>query len=166
MTRRWCSPEVAAGKPRGRASDIFSLGCVFTQMLTPLSRMSLAEFDNFRAGETEDDSFHANLPRVEHWIAQMACKIKTLDVEDALAVPPIDFIAILQSMIREDPQKRPTAAMILESIKSCIGNVDSDHAWYNRISSCCTAEREGYRVAEEDALFDAYKFSGNLSEID
>ena len=134
-------------------------------MLTPLAGMSLVEFDEFRAGETEDDSFQANLPRVEQWIAQMACNIEALPENDASAVPPIDFIGLLQFMIRGDPHKRPTAAMILENINFCIGNVQRDHAWYGRISSCCTAEREGYRVAEEDAVFNAYKFAGDIGKI-
>ncbi|KAH7076252.1 kinase-like domain-containing protein [Paraphoma chrysanthemicola] len=165
MTRRWCSPEVAAGEPHGRASDIFSLGCVFTQMLTPLARMSLVEFDDFRAGETEDDSFQANLPRVEQWVAQIACKIRASSERNRHVVPPIDFVEHLQSMLREDPHMRPTASMLLENINSCMGKLEWDHAWYGRISSCCSAEREGYLVAEEDAVFNAYKFSGDLGTI-
>ncbi|KAH7403083.1 kinase-like domain-containing protein, partial [Cadophora sp. MPI-SDFR-AT-0126] len=31
-TPGYCAPEVAAHEPRSRASDIFSLGCVFAEM--------------------------------------------------------------------------------------------------------------------------------------
>jgi serine/threonine protein kinase len=36
FTRRYCAPEVANNKPRNRKSDVFSLGCVFFEMLALL----------------------------------------------------------------------------------------------------------------------------------
>jgi serine/threonine protein kinase len=34
LTRKYCSPEVYDGEPRGRAADVFSLGCVFLEIAT------------------------------------------------------------------------------------------------------------------------------------
>jgi serine/threonine protein kinase len=34
FTRRYCAPEVANNQPRNRKSDVFSLGCVFVEILT------------------------------------------------------------------------------------------------------------------------------------
>jgi serine/threonine protein kinase len=36
FTRRYCAPEVAKNEPRNRKSDVFSLGCVFFEMLASL----------------------------------------------------------------------------------------------------------------------------------
>jgi serine/threonine protein kinase len=36
FTRRYCAPEVANNQPRNRKSDVFSLGCVFFEMLASL----------------------------------------------------------------------------------------------------------------------------------
>jgi serine/threonine protein kinase len=36
FTRRYCAPEVAKNQPRNRKSDVFSLGCVFVEMLVVL----------------------------------------------------------------------------------------------------------------------------------
>jgi serine/threonine protein kinase len=36
FTRRYCAPEVANNEPRNRKSDVFSLGCVFFEMLALL----------------------------------------------------------------------------------------------------------------------------------
>jgi serine/threonine protein kinase len=36
FTRRYCAPEVARNEPRNRKSDVFSLGCVFIEILAVL----------------------------------------------------------------------------------------------------------------------------------
>ncbi|ORY09363.1 kinase-like domain-containing protein, partial [Clohesyomyces aquaticus] len=36
-TRKYCSPEVARDSPRGRKSDVYSLGCIYLEILTVLS---------------------------------------------------------------------------------------------------------------------------------
>jgi serine/threonine protein kinase len=36
FTRRYCAPEVANNEPRNRKSDVFSLGCVFVEMIALL----------------------------------------------------------------------------------------------------------------------------------
>lgn len=95
----------------------------------------------------------------------MAHKIQGIPPGDLSAVPPYDFINLLPSMIRRVPEQRPTAGSILHTINFGIGNVDPDHAWYGRISSCCIAERERYQVAEEDTVFNAYKFEGDIGKI-
>jgi serine/threonine protein kinase len=41
FTRRYCAPEVANNQPRNRKSDVFSLGCVFLEILAVVS----PEFD-------------------------------------------------------------------------------------------------------------------------
>ncbi len=63
---KYCAPEVAKQDKRGRKADIFSLGCVFIEMLTVLSRRGLDELEDYISDE--NGSYHDNLPRVRLWI--------------------------------------------------------------------------------------------------
>jgi serine/threonine protein kinase len=38
MTRRYASPELINGLPRNSSSDVFSLGCVFVEMLAAMTK--------------------------------------------------------------------------------------------------------------------------------
>jgi len=48
-TPKYCAPEVWERGMYGGAADIFSLGCVFTEMLTTLAGVDLEEFADFRS---------------------------------------------------------------------------------------------------------------------
>ncbi|KAL2355817.1 kinase-like domain-containing protein, partial [Cryomyces antarcticus] len=50
-TEMYCSPEIAAGEPRGKATDVFSLGCVFAEMLTVMEGETLDNFWSFRSDD-------------------------------------------------------------------------------------------------------------------
>jgi serine/threonine protein kinase len=60
--RKYCSPEVYDGEPQGRAADVFSLGCIFLEMVTVICGMHLDQFVDYRSQTADgDDSFHGNL---------------------------------------------------------------------------------------------------------
>lgn len=118
-TLMYCSPEVAAGLPHGRSSDIFSLGCVFAEIFTSVSRKSQAEFRCYRADDGE--TFHNNLPRVIGWIDDLSPHF-TLELyrmsrylgEGLGGLEPRDQTrpskTVLKQMLQEEPKDRPTAA--------------------------------------------------------
>ncbi|KAI9702946.1 MAG: hypothetical protein M1836_008160 [Candelina mexicana] len=66
-TYRYFAPEVARYERRGRAADIFSMGCVFLEVFTVYLGFTLTEFADFRKIDG-DASFHRNLDRVSRWI--------------------------------------------------------------------------------------------------
>ena len=94
-TLKYCAPEVAPTylsaaaatgfRKWGRPADVFSLGCVYTEMLTVLACNKIATFNAFRAGKitidkeelpqepghTFDESFHANLSLVGDWLQRL-----------------------------------------------------------------------------------------------
>jgi len=119
-TLMYCSPEVAAGLRRGRSSDIFSLGCVFAEMLTCIARKSQTEFRCHRADDGE--TFHDNLPRVIEWIddlstidLELSMMLTTGPVHDPLALTFEPGHAepaktVIKQMLQEQPKDRPTAA--------------------------------------------------------
>jgi tRNA A-37 threonylcarbamoyl transferase component Bud32 len=108
--RTWdyCSPEVAAGDNRGRSSDIFSLGCVFSEMVTASLGLSLDDFEEARS----DDgiSYHRNLAHVIDWL-QMALEAAISSYHEP------EYKNTIQTIIRmldENKDIRPTANGLLE----------------------------------------------------
>jgi hypothetical protein len=105
-TEMYCSPEVADKQPRGRASDIFSLGCVFIEIETCIAGESLEKFRIYRTDE--GSSFHRNLGLVAKWIGALP-----IDDEESTFVIEArrnTFMAALE----KSPEKRPTAADLCE----------------------------------------------------
>ncbi|KKA22722.1 hypothetical protein T310_3265 [Rasamsonia emersonii CBS 393.64] len=98
------APEVRPDNPRGRQADVFSLGCVFSEMLTVCCGRSLDDFQNFRrAPENECGAlaFRENLPNVQEWLNQLK-----KDSDDFLCETLVWQIML---MIKSNPDARPTA---------------------------------------------------------
>ncbi|PSN71441.1 kinase-like protein [Corynespora cassiicola Philippines] len=62
----YAAPEAIVSRGK-RPADVFSLGCVFLSMLTVAQNQSLSIFTQYRAGSSQDASFHAHLDRVAGW---------------------------------------------------------------------------------------------------
>ncbi len=142
-TPKYFAPEVAAYEANGRSADIFSLGCVFLEMLGLCNGHSLEFMRELRPDK--DRSFHANLGAILHWFNFSGTQV------DSFADGQL--MALVREMIGPDPQARPTA----ESITARLQLVDV----FRRPSpppplwgSCCAPRRisardivEGRQVA-------------------
>lgn len=126
-TPKYCAPEVYEYESRGRASDMFSLGCVYIEMLTVIAGRSLYEFAEFRRDEDEDESFHKNLDQVIAWIEKI--------VPEGGTVISSEQYRFILNMISKDPIQRPSAkdAWLIPGMKT-------------RWSSCCSKDPEPYVV--------------------
>lgn len=81
-TNEYQAPEYSWGDYHGRAGDVFSLGCVFSEMFTAAKRADLTEFKRRRLvhQSNRDDSqdrkpvycFHRTLHEVKAWLKQIA----------------------------------------------------------------------------------------------
>ena len=101
-TYNYCAPEVAQYKPRGRPSDIYSMGCVFLEISTILHGRTLESFRNFRR-TGEDGSYHGNPEKLTSWMAGLN--------------PSRDWLSdgvllMISSMLANDPEERPTARQV------------------------------------------------------
>lgn len=67
-TPKYFAPEIAVYAPSGRAADIFSMGCIFLEIITLCVGYSLAETMQLRS--QNDKSFHANLDNIEMWFSR------------------------------------------------------------------------------------------------
>jgi serine/threonine protein kinase len=130
MRRKYCSPEVYCGELRDRAADIFSLGCVFIEMITVLCGIHLNKFADHRSQNSDgDESFHSNLTRVEEWIEQLRLVLQKDFLWRLNMSVKIDTAAHMLSYL---PDQRPLALEVL----NCLGGP----------RSCCISERETYEV--------------------
>ena len=137
-TPRYCSPEVYELETRGRSADIFSLGCVFLEILTVHSGNDLDEFADYR--HKEDTSFHANLEGINDWI--------NLTLHPSLSKPSVhpgelsELLNIVRSMVRRDPSERPTAQALKQFFASL------QHLTHFKALSCCEQPAESYVAYE------------------
>jgi serine/threonine protein kinase len=107
------APEVTPGNPRGLPADVFSLGCVFSEMLTVCSGRSLTDYQEWRkAPELEFPfMFRANLKKVREWINKLESSEELID--------PLSYL--IKLMLKEDPKTRSSA----QQLWSWLVNVNS-----------------------------------------
>ncbi|CAO2657297.1 Nn.00g034230.m01.CDS01 [Neocucurbitaria sp. VM-36] len=123
-TPRYFSPEVAAWKPNGRASDMFSLGCVLLEILVLHQTGSL---EQIRKNCSFNSPYHDNLDNLDKW----------LNCPD-INVSPKDYLLQweIRVMLSKDPAKRPTAQQLLMSL-ACSEISRQDISQPSLFGDCC-----------------------------
>lgn len=93
LTRRYCAPEVSDWGPRNSKSDIFSLGCVFLELLGAISDKIL--------GQELDSCYHEN-------ITEILLRLSAVTLE------PTRFMGtIISKMLDRDLAARPDATGVV-----------------------------------------------------
>jgi len=137
-TYKYCAPELAHFEPRGRAADVYSLGCVFLEIDTVYHGLSLVEFDEFRMKDG-DHSFHGSQGKLKEWIKKI--RAQQLGKEEALDV--FGILDITTKMIAEAPTERPTIGAICSTLERL---ELLQHGISSYFSKCC---RENIRARDE-----------------
>ncbi|KAI9871430.1 MAG: hypothetical protein M1830_002925 [Pleopsidium flavum] len=108
-------------------SDIFSLACIFLDILTHLLKRKHNNFASHRAsknrsagrgGAPADASFHVNLAQVAAWIDILDGDAFAKDDQLFRGVPPM--LALISKMLARDPKARPTAAQVEERLDDAL----------------------------------------------
>ena len=98
-TLRYCAPEVVCWEESGRSADIFSLGCVFLELVVALTPG--VGLEGLRGlCPSKNRSYEANLNRVDDW---MECVSKT-------GAP--ELLVSIREMLGSDKKARPSADVI------------------------------------------------------
>ena len=127
MTRKYCAPEVAREESRNTASDIWSLGVVFLEMVAVLKGKPIEYIkDFFETHGTGGDCVRTNQVAFVELLAQL----KGMTDESDNRV-----LGWLISMLLEQQQHRPTASELVRSIVA--PNRQADGGRYCGI--CCVA---------------------------
>ncbi|KAF2191014.1 hypothetical protein K469DRAFT_696765 [Zopfia rhizophila CBS 207.26] len=126
-TPAYAAPEVIEWEPRNEAADIWSLGCVFLDMITVLKGKDLESKESFfmKTG-TGNLNPRTNREAYLDWLAQL---------QNATLVhnEPIEWI---HQMLKEGPRNRITASELLEQIRDYRDH-DRDLTYYGH---CCGGE--------------------------
>jgi serine/threonine protein kinase len=133
-TPMYCAPEVAAELPRGRKADVFSLGCVFVEMLTVLVGKSLIEFSE-RRGDVGFQAYQSNPDCTIQWLAALADTFHSFDVETVAKC--------CNGMLEHDVQKRYSSALVVDVLRDLLNSPQrqADSSWQR--CSCLSVGTNG-----------------------
>jgi len=125
-TRLYAAPEVVEGKRRGLSADVFSLGCVFLEILATIGwflsgQDMLQELKYLRTKNINGCmSYQANIPDVQAWLSHFndlvgkstVAEYKRYDLFPTRVALP----NLIQRMLEPDPSLRPSAFDVAELI--------------------------------------------------
>jgi serine/threonine protein kinase len=119
----YAAPEAIVSRGK-RMADVFSLGCVFLSMMTVAAGQSLSMFTQYRAGSTQDSSFHAHLDRVGSWRNRLHAtttsglrngmigsgrRLRQLKAE-------AEWLSVIEKMLLPRPKERVKMSFIMATI--------------------------------------------------
>lgn len=122
-------------KPRSRVhetekADVFSLGCVFLEIITFMLKKKPHDFVKHRSSKQKtntggknsrtDSSFHANLDKIDTWV-ELLEKVSFEQEDDAFRAIPL-ILNVVRSMLSRAPEVRPTAREVRDRLLSIVLN--------------------------------------------
>jgi serine/threonine protein kinase len=122
----YAAPEAIVSRGK-RMADVFSLGCVFLTMTTAAAGQSLSMFTQYRAGSTQDSSFHSHLDRVASWRNRLHAATTSglrsgLTGSGRRLVSQLkaegEWLSLIEKMIQPRPKERVKMSVIMASIGS------------------------------------------------
>lgn len=114
-TLRYRAPETKNNVAGGRLADVFSLGCVFIEMLTVVCGRPFEELCERQKANHATDLFRDSLPTVEEWLREMKQRFANEETVKAERVKAM--YRIIRKMIEVDPEKRHSAQEALISVE-------------------------------------------------
>lgn len=108
-TARYCAPEVADYMPRSYSSDMWSLGCVFLEMMSVLKGFAVEELSEFLAENgSHSGPYSMNQEAVKLWMEKLE---QSQEVEKENGP-----LAWIEQLLCEDRTLRPTAYDLVSEI--------------------------------------------------
>ncbi|ORY07041.1 kinase-like domain-containing protein [Clohesyomyces aquaticus] len=135
-TLEYCAPEVLAYDKSGRSADIFSLGCVFLEMIVVLSHKHSLE-DLRELCPDKNGYYGTNLTNLPKWLA----------LAEPTGVKIGHLADEIERMLRHDRFRRPTA----KALSMTISGVDdsSDTQLSKRICGPCCNILDDRKAAQD-----------------
>jgi serine/threonine protein kinase len=161
LTPKYSAPEMFSKSVNyswqmGAAADVFSLGCVWAEIETVYTDLSIKVFENFRSGGSAHNSFEANLPMTYAWLDFLwALQESAWHTSRRWTYGP-SRPQIAKDMLSFDPQQRPSADQITAHHCTCnIGTPvfpDYEHLHGMRSSATVGKARNSGAYFETDDL--------------
>ena len=122
MTLRYCAPEVVKHEPRNSSSDVWSLGCVFVEIITVLKDQTIQSMrEYFESHGSRGPFFSNNMEAAKEWFLMLTATGSYFDNK------PVQWA---QNMLQYDRDLRPKSRTLVETILS-------DHSNAEFCGSCC-----------------------------
>jgi len=110
MSPRYCAPEVASYEPRNSSADIWSLGCVFVEMVTVLKGQEIQSMRAYFRSHSSHGQFFSNNPEATtEWLLLLSAMEPLSDNK------PLQWA---EDMLKHDRRLRPRARTLVEVIQS------------------------------------------------
>ena len=108
-TLRYRAPETSNNLPGHRIADVFSLGCVYAEMLTVVCHIHFKKLSDKQKAEHKTDFFRGSLPAVVNWLHKLKGDSEGDEKVAAMC-------RTIRNMIEEDSDRRHTADEALRSV--------------------------------------------------
>ena len=133
-TRRYSAPEVVGRDARSRSADVFSLGCVFLEMLGKIFQWRLEDFND---DDPYDTYIQDHRAQVSNSLDSLTMRMEPYKFRKFTKVP-----GLTQRMLATEPTERPKALELASDL--CLGGGHRDESY-----SCCvkTVIKRGLMVA-------------------
>jgi len=117
VTPMHCPPEAMKSGLQGFTADVFSLGCVYAEIITLCLDETLADFEIFRSPDKHDGAFRNQLEKTIEWIESLQEDYRRAALQHK--APPAVSLDMVCRMLDQDPEQRPTARQILLQLLPC-----------------------------------------------
>lgn len=143
FTRTYAAPEVLSGEKRGFSADVFSLGCVFAEMLSTIEIWDARTPDQLKdfihelkSQPTGPSGYAVNTKRVQHRLKSL----RKFQIDDETA----GIIHLTIQMLCPNPSRRPSSKEIADSIL-----VDGSQLHPDRY--CCDIGPDPFELVDDDS---------------
>ena len=116
-TVRYAAPEMVKEKPRGRPVDIFSLGCVFLEMLSALAGLAPAEVSANFANEFGETFYHQNATLMGLNLQKIKASVTSTKTLLAYHYRVADALKVIGRMMSFEPDTRPKAGELFDEFE-------------------------------------------------
>ncbi|KAF1917655.1 kinase-like domain-containing protein [Ampelomyces quisqualis] len=135
-------------------ADVFSLGCVFVEIITFMLKKKPHDFIKHRSSKQKintggknsrtDSSFHANLDKIDTWLVGLEKTSFEHDDDAFRAIPPI--LDLIRSMLSRAPIVRPTAREVRDKLLDIVLHetaIPDIHCGEHKHDVCLAASSDG-----------------------
>jgi serine/threonine protein kinase len=145
----YAAPEVARYEKRNTSSDVWSLGCVFLEMVTVLKGSTVGDMRHFFKERSDNYRFYANIANLPAW------KEKLWNTGAPKDDKPLIWV---EQMLQETAELRPTAAKLYEDIAA-----ESAAFHIPFCGPCCNEEEDSPGFGEEEDDDEMWGYEGEPS---
>jgi serine/threonine protein kinase len=139
-TPKYCAPEVYYQEAKGRSADIFSMGCVYLEMMTVIHGGSLDDIDDIIKSPNGSLSYRENIDNAIRWLSQLNMTLVPWDTWALGANSGFGcarksmMLATISHMLDPDKEERVTS----DEVSQFIGEHD-----------CCNQDQEPFAIEDE-----------------